>query len=134
MRYGIRHRQTTCPIVPSPWKKNCLVLLQRRGPGGLPVGRALVPLPPRPHRGGQVLEHRDGRVPVDARVRDADALLEAGGPLGGHLLVALVDVGLDHDADDGLLAVAQLVGDDLGHFGLVAVVLVGVAWLWGMVG
>lgn len=84
-------------------------------------------LAPRAHRLGEVLERRDGRLPVDAGVGDADALLEAPGPLGGDLLVALVDVGLDHDADDGILALAELVGDGGGHLGLVAVVLVGVA-------
>src|SRR5690606_32140955 len=50
------------------------------------------------------------------------------GALGGDLLVALVDVGLDHDADDGVFALAQLVGDDLGDLGLVVVVLLGVAY------
>ena len=89
----------------------------------LRLGRA-----PGAHRLGEVLERRDGGLPVDAGVRDADALLEAGGALGGDLLVALVDVGLDHDADDGGLSLAELVGDGGGHLGLVAVVLVGVAW------
>ena len=45
----------------------------------------------------------------------------------GYLLVALVDIGLDHDGDDAGLALAQLVGNDLCDLGLVAVVFVGVA-------
>ena len=46
-----------------------------------------------------------------------------GGTLRGHLLVTLVDVGLDHDTDDGSLTLAKLVGDLLGDEGLVEVVL-----------
>ena len=75
----------------------------------------------------QVLESRNGRLPVDAGIGDGDALLEAGWTLGWDLLVTLVDVGLDHDTDDGLLAGAKLVADSLGNGWLVAVVLVGVS-------
>lgn len=85
-------------------------------------------LPPLAHGGGEVLEHGDGGVPVDAGVGDADALLESGGALGGDLLVTSVDVGLEHDTDDGGLAGAQLLGDGGGDLGLVVVVLEGVAW------
>ena len=75
----------------------------------------------------QILEGGNGALPVDAGIGNRNALLERGWSLGWHLLVALVDVGLDHDADDGLFACAQLLADDLGDAGLVAVVFVGVA-------
>lgn len=91
------------------------------------IGRAGVDLATGADGGGEVLEHGNGGVPVDAGVGDGDALLERGGALGGDLLVALVDVGLDHDADDGLFAFPELLADDGGDLGLVAVVLVGVA-------
>lgn len=75
----------------------------------------------------EVLEHGHCAVPVDAGVGDADAGFQGGRALGRNLLVTLVDVALDHDADDGRLARAQLVRYTGGYLGLVAVVLVGVA-------
>lgn len=83
--------------------------------------------PPLRNSRSKVLENSDGALPVDARIGDRDALLEPAGALGGDLLVALVDVGLDHDGDDAGFAIADLVGDDLCDLGLVAVVFVGVA-------
>jgi hypothetical protein len=79
-----------------------------------------------PYGGRQVLERGDGGFPIYAGIGDGDALLEAAGALCGHLLVALVDVGLDHDAYDAGLAVADLIGYVFGYLWLVAVVLVGV--------
>lgn len=76
----------------------------------------------------EVLESSDGGLPVDASIGDGHALLQAAGALRWDLLVALVDVGLDHDTDDAGLAVSDLVGHILCDLGLVAVVLVGVAW------
>jgi hypothetical protein len=78
---------------------------------------------------GKVLEDRDCVLPVDACIRDANAALETGRTLSRDLLVALVDVGLDHDADNGSLALAQLVGNGLGNLGLVVVVLLRVAYV-----
>lgn len=75
----------------------------------------------------KVLEHGYCGVPVNASIGDGDALLETARALGGDLLVALVDVGFDHDTDDAGLAVTDLVRDILGDLGLVAVVLVRVA-------
>ena len=78
----------------------------------------------------QLFEHVDRGGPVDAGVGDADALLERGETtLGWDLLVALIDVGLDHDADDGLLALTELVADSLSDLGLVPVVLARVAFI-----
>lgn len=49
------------------------------------------------------------------------------GPLGRDLLAAFIDVGLEHHADDGGLAGAELVGYGAGDEGLVGVVFGGVA-------
>lgn len=75
----------------------------------------------------KVLQDLLGRLPADAGVRDADTLLQSRRSLWRNLLVALVDVGLDHDADDRILTRAQLVGNVLGHERLVLVVLLGVS-------
>ncbi len=93
-----------------------------------PIARVTPNLPPHPHRIRKLLQHFRGCLPANTRVRDADALLEVLGAFGRDLLAALVDVGLDHDADDAGLAGAELVADDEGDFRLVAVVFVGVAW------
>lgn len=77
----------------------------------------------------QILESGDGRLPVDAGIGDGDTLLESRWTLGWNLLVALVDVGLNHNTDDGVLSGAKLVTNDLGDTWLVAVVLVGVTWI-----
>ncbi|QBZ63822.1 hypothetical protein PoMZ_05512 [Pyricularia oryzae] len=45
----------------------------------------------------------------------------------GHLLAALIDVALDHDAHDGILARLDLFGQLVGDLGLVTVVLERVA-------
>jgi len=76
---------------------------------------------------GQIFENLDCGVPIDASVCDGDTLLEAGWTLRRDFLSALVDVGFNHDTDNGVLAVAKLICDDLGDLGLVAVVLQGVA-------
>lgn len=75
----------------------------------------------------ELLKDFDSGFPADAGVCDADAFLELGGSFGGDFLVAFVDVGFDHHADNGGFAFADLIPNDLGDFGLVAVVLVGVA-------
>ena len=84
--------------------------------------------PPFPDSLSQVLEHGHGCLPVDAGVGDADASSEAAGTFDRHLLATLVEVRLDHDADDASLARPDLLGDGLGHERLIAVVLLGVAW------
>jgi hypothetical protein len=91
------------------------------------VGRALV-RPPLGDSRREVLESVNGALPVDASVGDGDTLFQTTRALGWDLLIALVDVGFDHDTNDASLAVADLVGNVLGYEGLVAVVLVGVAY------
>jgi hypothetical protein len=86
-----------------------------------------VKLPSRPDSFGQIFESADGRLPVDTCVRDGDTLLESCWTLSRNLLVALIDVGLDHDTDDGLLAGAELITNGLCDAWLVAMILVGVA-------
>lgn len=76
---------------------------------------------------GQVLEDVNGGFPVDASVGDADTGLQGGGALSGDLLVTPANVGLDHDTNNGLLALAELFANRLGNLGLVKVVLLGVA-------
>ena len=90
------------------------------------IGLALI-RPALRHSSSKVLKHANRGVPVNASIGDGHALLQAAGALRRHLLVALIDVGLDHDTDDAGLAVADLVGNVLGDLGLVAVVFVGVA-------
>jgi len=75
----------------------------------------------------QALQDVDGGIPVDTRVGDADTGLQASRALGGHLLVAFANVGLNHDADNGGFTSPELVGDASCNLGLVAMVLVGVA-------
>ena len=106
-------------IYTSPKPISCMNLVDT-------VGLALV-RPALCNSGSEVLEHVDCGFPVNARIGDGDALLKAAGTLRWDLLVALVDVGLDHDTDNASLAVANLVRDFLCDLGLIAVVLVGVA-------
>lgn len=40
----------------------------------------------------ELVEHRDGPVPVDTGVCDANAVLETSRAFGRHVLAALVDV------------------------------------------
>jgi hypothetical protein len=57
---------------------------------------------------GEVLEDVDGCLPADAGIGDTDTSLEAGGTLGRDLLGTLVEVRLDHDTNNTLLAGAKL--------------------------
>lgn len=66
-------------------------------------------------------------MPVDASIGDGDTVLEALLALSGDVLPALVDVGLDHDTNDGVLAVPELLANILADKGLVLVVLARVA-------
>jgi hypothetical protein len=91
------------------------------------VGLALL-RPPLRDRRSKILKHGNSALPVDASIGDGDTLLEAAGTLRRDLLVALVDVGLDHDAADAGFAVTDLVGDVFRYDGLVAVVFAGVAY------
>jgi hypothetical protein len=77
---------------------------------------------------GEVLEHSDGILPANASISDADTTLEGSRTLGRNLLVTLANVGLNHDTDDCLLTLTELVTNNLGNLGLVLVVLGGVAW------
>lgn len=76
---------------------------------------------------GEGLQRSDSIVPVDAGVGDADTVLKTITATRGNLLVALVDVALNHETHDGRLALGNLLRDHGGNLGLVLVVLVGVA-------
>lgn len=85
-------------------------------------------LSPRADCIGELLEDFDGRIPVDAGIGDGDALLESGEATRcWSLLVAFVDVRLDHDTDDAVFTLAELVANGLCDLGLVPVVLERVA-------
>lgn len=66
------------------------------------LGRAAVCLSADADSLGEVFEDRHRILPVDAGIGDTDTRLESGGTLGRNFLVALVDVGLDHDTNNGL--------------------------------
>lgn len=91
------------------------------------IGFGRLDSPASPDGLSQVLKGIDGVLPADTGVGDTDTLLETGRTLRGHLLVTLVDVGLDHDTDNGVLTLTHLLGQLLSDKRLVAVVLVGVA-------
>ena len=89
-------------------------------PLGLDVCPALL------HTRAQVVQQREGLLERDTSVRDAHAVLEAGGALGRHRLLALVDVALNHDTHNGLgggSAGRKLGGDILPHNDLALVLL-----------
>ena len=86
----------------------------------------LVNLTTRADGSSKVLQYSDGVLPVDAGISDGDTTLEGRRTLSGDLLVALADVGLDHDTDNCLLTLTELISDSLGDLGLVVVVLLGV--------
>ena len=78
--------------------------------------------------GVELVEHVDGGLPADAAVGNRDAVLELVDlAVLGLALLALVEMRLDHDTGDGVLAVLELLGDGVDHLGLVAEVLVRVA-------
>lgn len=77
---------------------------------------------------GELFQNFNCSFPVDAGVSDTDTLLQAGWTLWRDTLVALVDVGFDHDADDTRLAIPKLVADDLRDLGLIPVIFVRIAW------
>lgn len=74
----------------------------------------------------QLLENFNRRFPADAGIGDADTFLKLGWSFGRNLLVAFVDVGLNHHANNSRLALPNLITDNLSNLGLVAMVLVGV--------
>ena len=91
------------------------------------IGFGRLDSPASPDGLSQVLKGIDGVLPADTGVGDTDTLLETGRTLRGHLLVTLVDVGLDHDTDNGVLTLTHLLGQLLSDKRLVAMVLVGVS-------
>ena len=91
------------------------------------IGLLTAGLASRPHGICELLQDIDGVVPINARIRDADAFLQHSETAGSGLLIALIDVGFDHNANDTVLTLAELVTDGLSDFWLVAVVLLGIA-------
>ncbi len=92
------------------------------------VTRLTSPLAPRTDRIGELLKHFNGRIPVDTGVGDAHTALEPSRTLCRNFLGTLVEMRLYHHADDGVLAFAKLVANDLCDLRLVLVVLLRVAW------
>jgi len=91
------------------------------------IARLATNLPSRPHGVCELFENVDCRVPIDAGIRDANTALQPSWTFGWYLLIALVQVRLDHDADDALLALAELIANGLRNLGLVLMVLLRVA-------
>lgn len=91
------------------------------------VGLLALKLSPCPDGVGELLKGVHGSIPVDASVGDGDAPLKAGRALLRDLLVAGAQVALNHDTDNAVLTLADLVTNDLGNLGLVVVVLERVA-------
>ena len=78
----------------------------------------------------ELFEDASCGVPVDACVSDGNTLLQRSETAScRNLLIAFIDVGFDHDANDAVLAFAELVADRLRNLGLVAVVFQRVAWI-----
>ena len=75
----------------------------------------------------KLLEHFDSGIPVDASISNTDTTLQASWTFGRYLLVALVKMRLNHDANDTVLAFAELVANVLCDLRLVLVVLLRVA-------
>ena len=99
-----------------------------------PIPPLLIPpLPPHPHSLRQPIQHLNSSIPTNTRIRNGDAFFQARGPFGGDFLAAFVQVGFDHYPDDAGFAGADLGGDGVRDVGLVAVVFLGVAWVWGVV-
>ena len=71
----------------------------------------------------ELLEDSNSRIPVDAGVCDADSLFEHCWTFGRNFLIAFMDIGLDHDTDNGCLAFSELITNRLSNFWLVPVVL-----------
>ena len=88
-------------------------------------------LPPHSNRISKLFKDFDRRLPVNASVSDANTLLQAGWALRRDFLVALVDVGFDHNTNDTSLAFPKLVADYSSDLRLVPVVFVRVSCvLW----
>ena len=88
---------------------------------------SLLKLSPLSYGGRQVFQDIYSAFPADAGVCDADALLESRWTFCRHALLALIDVGFDHDADNATLAFSNLFSDRARYLGLIAVVLVGIS-------
>jgi len=86
------------------------------------------PLPPCTDCIGELLKHFNSRIPVDTGISNAHTALQPCRTFCGDFLGTLVKMRLDHYADDGVLAFAKLVTNDLRDLGLVLVVLLRVAW------
>ena len=72
---------------------------------------------------GELLEDVDCCFPVDAGVCNADPLFKHCWTFGRNFLIAFMDIGLDHDTDDGCLAFSKLVANGLSNLWLVPVIL-----------
>lgn len=93
------------------------------------VGTRLPHLAPGPHSIRKLFQRRHCILPVDTGISDADALLECVEALSCVLLVALVQVRLNHDTDNAILTFTELVANRLSDLGLVLVILLGVAYI-----
>src|SRR5689334_12841585 len=82
------------------------------------------PFPSLPDRRGELRQHGQRRVPTDAGVGDALTVAQRGRVL--QILTSLLQVALDHDAEDGGAAARDLSSDVAGDLRLALVVLAAV--------
>lgn len=92
------------------------------------IGVPLDDLSPRSNRISKLLEDHHCCVPIDAGVRDANALFECLRSFGWNRLLSLVQIGLDHHTNNGSLTSSQLVADCLCNFRLVTVIFVRISY------
>jgi len=58
------------------------------------------------HSAIQTIEHSDRSLPVNARVGNGHAVLEVSGTLCGNVLLAFIDMGLNHHTGDAPIPAA----------------------------
>jgi len=80
-------------------------------------------LPSRSHRRSELSQYHDSVFPVNAGIRNTDALLQSRRSLGRNILAALIEIALDHDASDETFTSGNLSGNRVCDLGLIIVIL-----------
>src|SRR5262249_35710600 len=80
-----------------------------------------------PHRTSKIFQHLNSSVPADTRVGNTDALLQPAWSLRWNLLVAFVDVALNHHTHNTIITIFNLFSNRGSNFRLVPMVLLRIA-------